>query len=41
MHGDRGKVVAPRILLPGGDDPRNGIALTPDMHWAIDSTPIR
>ena len=20
----------------GGDDPRNGLALTPDMHWAMD-----
>ena len=20
----------------GDDDPRNGIALTPDMHWAMD-----
>jgi len=41
VHGDRGKVVARRILLSGGDDPRNGIALTLDMHWAMDSTPIR
>jgi len=24
----------------GGDDPRNGIALTPDMHWAMDTSLI-
>ena len=26
----------PPLAEAGDDDPRNGIALTPDMHWAMD-----
>jgi putative restriction endonuclease len=24
------------FAVSGDDDPRNGLALTPDMHWAMD-----